>query len=226
LRACARCVLIALISCGLLNLQLESPLRAAETKPFGVVALADHAHVGAAAASGGATVYPGDYLDTESGGTLRLTLAKGQVYLLSSSAANLAQKTGVLSASVLRGTVGFSSLTSQQFQLDTPEGVVHAADGLPAFGQVTLTGPKELTVTAFKGTLLLERNDQKLTILAGQSYDVALVPNDPNEPSQGPVGVKSAYNEHLIWRLIVIGVAAGIGYWLWQHLSESPKDPK
>jgi FtsP/CotA-like multicopper oxidase with cupredoxin domain len=210
----------------LLNLQFQSPLRAAEARPFGVVALADRAHVDAANASNGATVYPGDALDTAGGGTLRLTIGKGQVYLLSDSAANLGQNAGVLSASVLRGTVGFSSLTAQEFQLDTPEGVVHATNGLPAFGQVTLTGPKELTVTAFKGTLLLERNDQKLTIQAGQTYDVALVPNDANEPAQGAAGVKSAYNQHLVWRLIVIGVAAGVGYWLWQHFSESPVDPK
>jgi len=202
------------------------PLRAAGTKPFGVIALADHAQVGTAAASNGATVYPGDTLETDSGGTLRLTIGKGQVYLLSQSAASLGETAGVLSASVLRGTVGFSSLTSQQFQLDTPEGAIHAANGLPAFGQVTLTGPKELNVTAFKGTLLLERGDQTLAIQAGQTYDVALVPNDPNEPSQRAAGVKSALNEHLVWRIIVIGAAGGIGYWLWQHFSESPKDPK
>ncbi len=222
MRSCSRCLFVALISCGLLNLQIQ-PLRAAEAKPFGVVALADHAHVSAAAASNGATVYPGDAVDTEGGGTLRLTIGKGQVYLLSSSAANLGQKAEVLNASVLRGTVGFSSLTAQQFELQTPEGVISAANGLPAFGQVTLTGPRELTVTAFKGSLLLERNDQKLTILEGQSYDVAVV---PNEPSQGPAGVKSAYNDHLVWKLIVIGVAAGVGYWLWQHFSQSPASPK
>ena len=221
--SCPRCLLIALICCGLLDLQMLPPLRAAGVKPFGVVALADRAHVSDAAAANGATVYPGDALYTEGGGTLRLTIGKGQVYLLSSSSANLGQRAEVFTASVLRGTVGFSSLTAQQFELDTPEGIIHAANGLPAFGQVTLTGPKELTVTALKGSLLLERNDQKLTVLEGQSYDVALVPNDP---SQGSAGVKSAYNEHLVWRLIVVGVAAGVGYWLWRHFSESPFDPK
>jgi hypothetical protein len=226
LRDCARSLFIALILFGLLNLQIQPSLHAAEAKPFGVIALADHAQVGSATASNGATVYPGDTVATDGGGTLRFIIGKGQVYLLSASAATLGENAGVLSASVLRGTVGFSSLTAQQFQLDTPEGVVRAANGLPAFGQVTLTGPKELNVTAFKGTLLLERGSQTLAIQAGQTYDVSLVPDDSEGSSQNPAGVKSALNEHLVWRIIVIGVAGGVGYWLWRHFSESPIDPK
>jgi hypothetical protein len=222
-RFCARCLLIALISCCLLNLETP-PVGAAETRPFAIVALGDHARIGAAAASNGATVYPGDSLDTEGGGTLRLTIGVGQVYLLSSSAANLGQIANMLTASVLRGTVGFSALTAQQFQLDTPEGVIHATNGLPAFGQVTIIGPKELNVTAFKGTLLLERHDQKLTIEAGQTYDVALVPNEPGA-AQGDAGVTPAWTDHCVWRIIVIGAAAIVGYWVWRQASESPVSP-
>jgi hypothetical protein len=232
----SRCLLIAFISCGMLNLQIQPPLQArvsgsvprnpesnTPAKPFGIVVRADHARVSEADASNGATVYPGDSVDTSSGGELRVTIGKGQVYLLSSSAANLGQEGDVLRASVLHGTVGFSSLTAQQFELETPEGVIHAAKGLPAFGQVTLTGPKELTVSSYSGTLLLERNDQKLEIEAGQSYDVALVP-DP--AAQEPVGVKSSYDDKLIWKLIAIGGAALVGYFLWRHFCESPSDPK
>ena len=224
-RSCGRYLLIALISCGLLSLETQPPLGAAETSHFAIVALGDHAHISGAAASNGTTVYAGDSLDTEAGGALRLTIGAGQVYLLSSSAANLSQIANTLTASVLRGTVGFSALTAQQFQLDTPEGVIHAAHGFPAYAQVTIIGPKELTVTAFKGTLLLERNDQKLTIEAGQTYDVTLVPNEPGT-GQGRAGVTSAYTDHCIWRLIIIGAAAEAGYWLWRHFSESPVDPK
>jgi hypothetical protein len=233
LRFYARCTLIAVICCGMLSLQMPAPVRAASTDtarkaealpPLAIIALADHAHVGHVNASSGTTVYPGDSLDTEPGGELRLVVGTGQVYLLSDSAANLHRQSAVLRASILRGTVGFSGLPSQQFVIDTPEGAVHAANGLPAYGQVTITGPKDIVVSAYTGALVVERGDQRLVVNAGQAYYVSLVP-DP-EPPQKKAGVVPALNEHLVWRIVIIGAAAGIGYWLWQHNSESPADPK
>lgn len=247
MRFWGRSFLVALISCGLLNLQILPSAQAASSaavqplpgvanstpaadteskepaKAFGIVILADHAHVSAADASAGATVYSGDSVDTGVGGELRLMIGKGQLYLLSTSAADLVRAGELPRASVVRGTVGFSSLTARQFVLDTPEGSIRAANDRPAYGQVTLTGPKEMTITAFSGALLLQRNDQQLEIEAGQSYDVALVP-DP--AAQGPAGQTRAYNDKLIWKLIVIAGAGLAGYFFWRHFSESPKDPK
>ena len=202
---------------------LSLPIQAAEEQPFGIVALADQAHVGTAFASAGANVYPGDALDTMPGGSLRLRVATGQVYLLSASAANLGQNGSVLRATALRGTIGFSSLTAKEFEVETPEGIIHAANNLPAYGQVTIAGPKEAVVSCYRGTLLLERNGQELLIDAGKSYDVSLVP-DP-EPPQGRAGVSPAYTDHLVWKLIVIGTAGVVAYVLWRHFSESPTDP-
>jgi hypothetical protein len=227
LRSWVRCFLIAFISCGMLNLQFGPASGAAEARPLAVVASADRAHLSAQLAETGATVFPGDSLDTDTGGELRLVIGKGQVYLLSDSAVNMSAQAGALEAAVLRGTVGFSMLTSRQFLLETAEGTIRAANGLPAHGQVTIRGPKELIVTAFEGNLLLERNDQKLMISAGQSYDVELVPNaTPPVPGQGKQGVQAGYTDRLVWKIIVIGTAALVGYLLWHFYSESPIDPK
>lgn len=216
-RTAGRWVLVVLISSGMLSL----PIQAAEDQPFGVVALADQAHVGTAFASAGSNVYPGDALDTMPGGSLRLRVATGQFYLLSASAANVSQGEDVLRATVLRGTVGFSSLTAKQFEVETPEGTIRAANDLPAYGQVTIASPKEAVISCYRGTLELERNGQQLLIDSGKSYDVSLVP----DPPQGKVGVTPAYADHLVWKLIVIGGAAVAGYLLWRHFSESPTDP-
>jgi len=217
-RTAGRYVLVSLISFGMLSL----PIQSAE-EPFGVIALADQAHVGTAYASAGANVYPGDALDTLPGGSLRLRVATGQMYLLSSSAANLGQDGNILRATALRGTVGFSSLTAKQFELETPEGTIRAANGLPAYGQVTIAGPKEAIVSCYRGTMLLERNGQQLLIDEGKSYDVSVVA-DP-EPPQGKVGVAPGYTDHLVWKLIVIGTAGVVAYVLWRWASESPSDP-
>lgn len=231
MRFCSRSLLIALISSGMLTLQVQSSLQAAPVPtdsqttavPLAVVILADLAHVGSANAAGGTTVYPGDTLDTAPGGALRLTVANGQVYLASDSAANILRSGPVLQAAIVRGTLGFSSLTDQQFQIVTPEGIVEAASGLPSYGQVTMAGPTDIVISAYTGALVLHRGSQTLTVTAGQSYYVSLVP-DP-QPPQRKAGVVPGYNYHLVWRIIVIGAAGGIGYWLWRTYCESPIDP-
>jgi len=218
LRFCSRSLLIALISSGMLTLQLQPSLQAAPAPtdaqataaPFAVVALADLAHIGNANAAGGTTVHPGDTLDTAPGGELRLTVANGQVYLGSDTAANILRSGTILQAAIVRGTVGFSSLTDQQFQIVTPEGIVAAAGGLPAYGQVTITGPNDIVISAYTGALVLNRGSQTLIVKAGQSYYVSLVP-DP-QPPQRKAGVVPAYNYHLVWRIIVVSAAGGIGY--------------
>lgn len=229
MRFCSRTLLVALIASGMLILPVQCSLHAAtatdspaNASPFAVVALANLAHIGKANAAGGTTVYPGDTLDTGPGGELRLTIANGQVYLLSDSAANVLRSGSVLQAAIVRGTIGFSSLSSEQFQIITPEGIVEAAESV-AYGQVMMTGPNDIVVSAYSGALTLHRGSQTLTINAGQSYYVSLVP-DP-QPPQRKAGVVPAYNYHLVWRIAVVSAAGGIGYWLWRIYCESPIDP-
>jgi hypothetical protein len=231
LRFCWRCFEIALISTGMLLLQFQ-PSQAAPPStdsqtnavPSAVITLANLAHIGRANAVGGTTVYPGDTLDTAPEGELRFTIGAGQVYLLSDTAANIVRSSGsVLQAAIVRGTIGFSSLTDQQFQIVTPEGIVEAADGLPAFGQVTVTGPNDIVISAYTGALVLHRGAQTLLVKAGQSYYVSLVPDA--QPPQRRAGVVPAYNYHLEWRLVVVAAAAGIGYYLWQLYDVSPSIP-
>lgn len=231
MRDCCRFLVIALISGGMLLLQSQ-PLSAAtpmppgtqdSRAPFAVTTLANLAHIDKVNAASGATVYPGDTVRTEPGGELRLMAGMGQIYLLSNSAANLLRSGAILQAALVSGTVGFSGLTDHQFQIITPEGIVEAAGGLPAYGQVTTSGPHDIVISAYTGALVLHRGAQTLLVKAGQSYYVSLVP-DP-EPPQKKAGVVPAYSGSLEWRLVVIGGEAGLGYYLWQFYSVSPTVP-
>ncbi|MGH9736205.1 MAG: hypothetical protein ACRD8A_16630 [Candidatus Acidiferrales bacterium] len=219
--------LIVAISSGMFLLHVQpsqaapgTDERGANTSPFGVVVLADLAQVGGTKLVLGSTLYAGDSLQTEDGGSLRLTLGGGQVYLLSSSAADLLRSGPVFQASITRGTVGFSALTDKQFQIVTPEGIVEAANGLPAFGQVTFAGKYDIVISAYTGALVLHRGNQTLMVKAGQSYYVSLVPDDDSRRRGG-----TGYDYHLEWRLIVVGAAAGVGYFLWRLYSTSPVVP-
>lgn len=165
----ARSCLVGFLIGGLVCL----PAMAAAARAVGMVVVADHAHLGSAGAASGADVFPGDYLDTETGGTLRLKVGAGQMYLLASSAAVLSQEDERIIASLQHGTLGFSTSEPAKMAIQTPLGLVHGVDGEPrVFGQVTLLTLGKMQISAYEGTLILDANDgHKRTIAAGESYE-------------------------------------------------------
>lgn len=205
------------------------PVFAANEKPLGMVTQAMDAQLGTAKAAVGTTVYPGDSLVTDEHGTLRLKVGGGQFYLLSSSAATLSENGNAVLASVSRGTVGFSSTLEDQFAIEIPEGVIRAAAGEPAYGQVTITGPSEVVISAYRGSLILDNDGELHTIPAGKSYRVTmdLEPAAASAQPQEAAGAETRNKivtprrRHLVFDAVMVGGAAAIGYVLWYHLSES-----
>ena len=226
MRFFSRCFLVALTSSAMLfgvqpALQAASAGKSSQANAsrFAVIALANLAHVDNASAVEGTTVFPGDSLDTAPGGELRLTMARGQIYLLSDTAVRIGNSGAVLRATLIRGTVGFSSLTDRQFQILAPEGLIEAAYGLPASGRVAITGANDIVISAYAGALVLHRGAQTLIIEAGKSCYVSLVRGETPPPPKGGDGPDG----HLVWHFIVVVGAGGISYWLWR--TESPVDP-
>jgi hypothetical protein len=230
MRVLSRSCLIAILIAGLLNI----PTFAANEAPLGLVTQAQSAQIGNTKVEIGTTIFPGDVLATDVGGTLRLKFGSDQLYLLSSSSASLARTAtnSAVHALVSRGTVGFSSNGTDQIELEIPEGVLRAAKGEPAYGQVTIIGPQEVVISAYRGTLVLEYNGEFRSIPAGKSYRVTM-DLEPAAP-QAPAGVggtvpstKKALNTPtLIWALVAVGAAGGVGYVIWDVLSESSSAPK
>jgi hypothetical protein len=229
-RSIFKSLLIAILVASLLNL----PAFAANEKPLGLVIQAQEAQIGTAMVAVGTTVYPGDTVQTETGGTLRMKVGGSQVYLLASSAATLSQKSDMVHALVARGTVGFSSDGTDQVGLEIPEGIVSAANGQPAYGQVTITGPREVVISAYRGTLVLDNDGELHTIPAGKSYRVTMdLEPAATKPPQEAAGVGGKDNDivapkhrHLVFDLIVLGGAAAISAVIFYEVSQSPSIPK
>jgi hypothetical protein len=229
-RSISKSLLIAILVASLLNL----PAFAANEKPLGLVIQAQEAQIGTAIVAVGTTVYPGDTVQTETGGTLRMKVGGSQVYLLASSAATLSQKSDMVHALVARGTVGFSSDGTDQVGLEIPEGIVSAANGQPAYGQVTITGPREVVISAYRGTLVLDNDGELHTIPAGKSYRVTMdLEPAATKPAQEAAGVGGKDNDivapkhrHLVFDLIVLGGAAAISAVIFYEVSQSPSIPK
>jgi hypothetical protein len=209
---------------------LAFPGFAANEKPLGSVIQAQSAQISDSKVAIGTTVYPGDKVQTDAGGALRLRMGTTQLYLLASSSATLGQRSDALFAEVSRGTVGFSSNGADQLELEVPEGVIRAANGQPAYGQVTIVGPAEIIVSAFHGSLILDNDGELHTIPEGKSYRVTM----DLEPAAAPAPATPAYRDDanttqakrkrrkLAFFLLFAGVGALATYGIWTELSESP----
>lgn len=204
----ARACLVAFLAVGLMNL----PAMAASEQPLGMIVSAEHARLDNANAVSGTNLFSGDTLATDQGGSLRLKIGPGQIYLLSSSSAVLAPDENGVRAKVDRGTLGFSTPAPGQLAIETPLGVVRGADGKPIFGQVSILSLGKMRVSSYEGTLVVEGiNGQEKMIAAGETYDATLVPNAQTGNNPPPKGVTGA---GINWaHVAVVGgilVAAGV----------------
>lgn len=227
----SRSCLIAILIAGLLNIPAFA---AANDVPLGLVTQAQNALIGTTKVDVGTSIFPGDTLATDVGGTLRLKFGGSQLYLLSASSASLAQTatTGTVHALVSRGTVGFSSNGKDQIELEIPQGILRAANGQPAYGQVTIINPLEVVISAYRGTLVLDYNGVSREIPEGKSYRVTLdlepaaQPQTPAGSGSGGGSPKKALNTaSLAWSIVAVSAAGGVGYVIWQILAESSSDP-
>lgn len=223
-RSCIAAMLAALMA---------FPGFAANEKPLGLVLQAESAQISNAKVAIGTTVYPGDKVETDAGGKLRLRMGTSQLYLLASSSATLGQRSDSLFAEVSRGTVGFSSNGADQLELEVPQGVIRASNGQPAYGQVTIVSPQEIIVSAFHGSLVLDNDGELHTIPEGKSYRVTM----DLEPAAVPVPAAAAYRDNadntpakrrrrkLAFILLFGGIGAAVSYGVWSVLSESSSAP-
>jgi hypothetical protein len=227
-RSIARSCLIALLICGLLDI----PAFAANDKSLGMIIESSTATLGATKAAIGTTVYAGDSLATDTGGILRLKIgATGQIYLLSSSSATLGGNSNGTWATVRTGTVGFSTSATDQLELVIPEGILRAANGQPAFGQVTITAPNEAVISAYRGALVLDNVGDLHTIGTGTSFRVTMPLAEAQEPQGTETSPEIKFvpqkRRHLFLALILTGIlAGGVAYPLYLEYSESPTKPK
>ena len=222
----ARVFLAVLLSLTLLT----SPLWAAPSAALGTVVFANHARVGAADTSVGATVFSGDRLSTDNAGTVQVRVRAARLLLASSTIATLAQEEAGPSATLTAGTATFSTANSKAFSLHVATALVRANTDQPTIGRVTLLGPKELIVKSIRGSLQIAVEDDLREIPEGAAYRVVLDPNAP--PPQGPRGagtkgmggppIKGAKSK-FIW--YAIAITGGVTAYVISEVWESPSTP-
>ena len=230
MRLMARWCVVVLLVTSLLDL----PVFAAAEKPLGMVIQAQEAELDNANLEVGTSIYRGDTVITDTGGGLRLKLGGSQLYLLADSAATLAQNATAIHAVVARGTVGFSSNGTDNIELEIPQGILRAADGLPAYGQVTILSAQEVVISAYRGALVLDNDGELHTIPAGKNYRVTME-FDQAEQQTAPASTggdnpiiqpRKRRRRKLAFYLIFSGAVAGLSYVIWDHVDQSPSTPE
>src|SRR5271170_7234749 len=207
----------------------SSPAFAAHRRVLGVVSQTDRGHLDNQNAVMGADIYSCDSLDTNDGVMLRAQVGSSQVYLAANSSAALEDDGTEIQVLAIAGTVGFSEPASGEISIRTPAGIIRAAGGSAAAGEVTYKGPKELVISAMRGSLTLDDGGELRTIPEGKSADVTFDDNfgqgchdeaDAVQQQQHPV------IRHPIGFYIVATAAVGVpSYILWQEWSESDSKP-
>jgi hypothetical protein len=209
---------------------LATPVWAAPTSSLGTVVYADRAHVGAAQASVGATVFSGDRLSTEQTGSVQVRAGAARLLLSSASSATFSQDDASPAATLTIGSATFSTANSKAFVLRVASAVIRPNTNQPTIGQVTVLNPKELIVKSTRGSLTVAVEDDERVIPEGGAYRIVLDPNaaDPQGPrgagtkGHGGSPIKAAKSK-FVW--YAIAVTAAVTVWAFHEVFESPDRP-
>lgn len=204
------------------------------TPPLGIVTQSSRGHLSTADASAGATIYDGDRLSTDAGGVLRLRTGASSIYLAAQTSVTLHRAaTGAL-ADLAGGSLVFSSALTSAMEIRAREASIRAAENVPTIAQVSVIGPKELRVTARRGSLEVTYRDESERIPEGASYRVVLDPSPADIPmaanGRGPGSwpgrpPKSPGKQGKGFFFILAGTATVVTTWALHEAWESPDKP-
>ena len=220
--------LAALISFSL----LVTPVWGAPSSSLGTIVYADRAHLGAAAASVGATVFGGDRLSTEQSGSIQVRAGAARFLLSGASSATLATDEATPAAILTRGSATFSTADSKAFALHVASAIIRPNTDQPTIGQVTVLGPKELVVKSTRGSLTVAVEEDVRVIAEGTAYRIVLDSPTTASAPQGPRGAGGrgsggpplkAARSRFIW--YAIGITTLIAVWAVHEALESEDRP-
>jgi hypothetical protein len=181
----------------------------------------------------GTTLYNGDTIDTAESGSMHAGVHASQLALDPSSSATLEECTDELHVLVNYGTVNFNAAAADKVEFIIAQGIVRPSNGGSASGRIALISSREAVISATQGSLDIDDDGKHTTIPEGKTHKITLG-GDPRDYAPAP-GCGAGYMDNakmlhpvtrnLTFELILLGVGAGGGYILWQHLTESPSKP-
>ncbi|MGB2623940.1 MAG: hypothetical protein WA857_17650 [Candidatus Acidiferrum sp.] len=178
---------------------------------LGIVEQADHARLGGEAASEGTTIYDGDRLSTEAGGSVQLLIGEAKLYLAEKSSVVVHNDGGKTArefeAELLGGSAVLSVTARSNGEIVANAARIRAISETRGVVQVRRAGLNELIVFAQRGPAEICYRGECATIPEGKSYRVLLSASD--DPPPAGAGAKGSGKPGKALVLIVIGATAG-----------------
>jgi len=190
---------------------IEAPVWAGPSRPLGVIVEAQGSWLGTGSAESGATVFGGENLATESGGTLRVRAGATQFYLPADSSAALREVPGGVGIALQRGAVIFSSSGQEAFELRASEAILRARPGDSIYGRVSMASPRELEIASYRGTLEVTLGGETRLVAANSAYRVVLEPEPRGSGASRTTGRTGPW----MW-FAVTAVAVGTAIAIWR----------
>jgi hypothetical protein len=212
-RSLLKSCLLTIVSIMLIGIPIMAMPANPPSAPLGSVMQADRAHQGVDLASGGATIYDGDRLETQDDGTLRARLGKSQLYMQQSTIAEVHGLSNGYSANLLHGTVIASSPEGQTFQLLANGATVRPATAHATVARVTWVNANELLLTSNLGAIQVTYEGDVKTIEPGSSVRMEIKTDESAGPGPQGAPTHGGRNRAVYFVIAAAGVATGIGIW-------------
>lgn len=213
MRSLLKSCLLTIVSIMLIGIPIMAMPANPPSAPLGSVMQADRAHQGVDLASGGATIYDGDRLETQDDGTLRARLGKSQLYMQQSTIAEVHGLSNGYSANLLHGTVIASSPEGQTFQLLANGATVRPATAHATVARVTWVNANELLLTSNLGAIQVTYEGDVKTIEPGSSVRMEIKTDESAGPGPQGAPTHGGRNRAVYFVIAAAGVATGIGIW-------------
>lgn len=214
MRTYARPFLATLLTVVLMQAPVMAEPAGTPSAPLGVILQTEHAVIGSGVAATGATVFAGDTLETNAGGTLRVRFGGSQAYLMPNSSATVNQASGGFGATLTAGTVIVSSVQGETFRLIADGATIRPNSKQATSAQITRVSPTELLLLSRKGALEVSMDDDVKTVPEGASYRMLIQPPDEAAGSPGsprPQVATAGRNRFLFIALAVVAIGVTVG---------------
>jgi len=151
-----------------------APLSSAQDTPLGVVLQANLAHVRQSSLTEGASIFPGEEISTDVGGSTDIRIANSRYSLAANSQGRFysAHSAKGSVAELNSGTLTFRRDNGDTIEIVASDVRIVPQGGEPATGQVTYYSPCKINVTAITGDLLVTAGAETHAVAEKESYEV------------------------------------------------------
>jgi len=192
--------------------------------PLGILTQAEHAHLDAAAAFPGLSVFEGERLSTEEEGRMGVRAGHSTLALAGKTEVTLVPIRGGMHVDMDAGSLHFSAAEKEVVEVHAEEALLRPESDQATQALVTILAPKVLQIRTQHGGLNLSYREEFRNLPEGETYRIYL--DAPAEPQgSAGAGAETAGGASKVTYFIVAAGAAGLTVWAIHGALSSGNNP-